>query len=378
MAGNRSPIRRGYAAPLVAVMAMLVGLLFCTGSARAIDGKPPYLGYNDDFNQFELHTTNPFDQIIKIPGLPLPGDKTDEEAIGGPLMDLAKAGGADVVRYVVPWLRVERHRGSYDWEIEDETYQLALQRGLKPLIVIHTSPCWAHPSIPCDPDSYRAARPDRDYLDDFARFAKATIKRYPEAVGFEIWNESNLKPFWGADATPRSYAAMLKAVHEETGSLGNHDPVIFNGLTPKPSSAKYLKRAMAKFGAADAVDATALHPYVGGKGVLAIRKRVKTARKILRKAKARRAIWVTEVGWSTHPEALTGITTAQQAARIDQLVKVAPKLNLKSVIIHRLVDISGSSPWEEGLGVLDIDEKPKPIFCALGINYGLRRTPDGC
>jgi hypothetical protein len=348
---------------------------------------PPYLGYNDNFNNFELRTSNPMDPILGplddlLPDdFPLfPPDKTQPWVNTEPLIKRAHEGGAEIIRYVVPWARVERDRGYYDWAIEDRAYELALENGVQPLIVLITSPCWAHPSMTCEDAAeadYSAFRPDPEYLDEFGDFARAAIERYPHAIGFEIWNESNLAPFWGPDGHPAAYAEMLKAVDRATADLGPHPPILFNGLIPH-DSIRYLKAAMGRFGAADLVDGTALHPYVGARGSSAVAKRVKANRKVLRFTKAPRPIWISEIGWSTHPQAKGGVDDAGQAARIARLVKLAPKLNVKSVVIHRLRDIDKLSEWEQGLGVTTLNDDPKSIFCRLARDYGPSDTPPGC
>jgi hypothetical protein len=382
-----STVRRALITPAAVACALLtvLAVLALPGRAAAAQsaGAPPMIGYNDDFNNFELHTSNPLDPLTGgIPGfpdLPFPGDTTEVEANGKELLDLARKGGADVVRYTVPWARVERKQGTYDWSIEDATYHMTLDDGLRPVIILHTAPCWAYPSVECGGDGdYRAYRPDPEYLDEFANFARAAIERYPKAAGFEIWNEPNLKAFWGPDGTPEAYATMVKAVGQRLEGMGPHPPVLFAGLTPKPKWVEYLKSSLGTYGARAYVDGTAIHPYVGDKGVSAVRKRIRDVQDALRAVKAPRPIWITEVGWSTSPDAETGVTEAEQAARVDQLIKVAPQLKVKAVIIHRLRDIENSSAWEEGLGVLDIDSHPKPIYCALGLNYGEHVNPPGC
>ena len=229
MVGTASSVLRA----LFVAAALVVVLLVAAPAAHAQE--EPLVGYNDNFNDFDIHTTNPFDWIVDplpLPGLPLPlpGDETDPEANGEQLMDLARTGGADVIRYVVPWSRVERKRGKYDWEIEDETYELAREAGLRPIIVLHTAPCWAHESIPCPEGENPTARPDPEHLDAFGQFAKAAIKRYPKAAAFEVWNESNLKRFWGPNPTPGSYARMLAAVEKYTSQLKYHQPILYLSL----------------------------------------------------------------------------------------------------------------------------------------------------
>ena len=142
-----------------------------------------------------------------------------------------------MIRYVVPWLRVERLEGTYDWATEDATYALALEAGLKPLIVLATAPCWAHPSVPCG--RHKAVRPDPDYVDEFGDFARAAAKRYPEAVGFEVWNESNLPAFWGGKPSARSYQTLLEEVWTSTREVEPRPTIAYNGLTPRQGWRRY-------------------------------------------------------------------------------------------------------------------------------------------
>lgn len=365
----------------------LVGLCLVAAPGRAAaPSGPPYLGFNDNFNNFELRMTNPLDPILGplpdgVEDLPfLPPDRTTPVVNGGELMDRARQGGASVIRYTVPWARVERERGVYDWSIEDASYELALEKGVRPLIILLTSPCWAHPSMSCEDAAeagYASFRPDPQFLDEFGRFARAAIERYPKAVAFEVWNEANLSSFWGPDGHPQAYVEMLRAVDRATADLESRPPILFNGLIPN-DSLKFLKRAMGRFGARELVDGTALHPYVGSRGSIAVADRVRATRKVLRKTKSPRPMYITEIGWSTHPQAKGGVTVAEQAARITRLVEIAPKLNLKSVIIHRLRDIDRLSEWEQGLGVTTIDDAPKSTFCILAANYGPEAKPEGC
>ena len=378
----------------VSRLIILFGSLTFTAAALALAWAPggataaskPHIGFNDNFNNFELRTTNPLDPILGplpdgIDDLPLlPPDRTTPVVNGGELMARAREGGASVIRYVVPWARVERERGVYDWSIEDASYELALEHGVRPLIVLLTSPCWAHPSMSCEDAAqagYSSYRPDPQFLDEFGDFARAAMERYPKAVAFEVWNEANLSAFWGPDGKPQAYVEMLRAVDRATANLDSHPPILFNGLIPH-DSIKFLKRAMGRFGARNLVDGTAFHPYVGARGSVAVADRIRANRKVLRKTKGPRPMYITEVGWSTHPQAKGGVTDQQQAARISRLIDIAPKLNLKSVIIHRLRDIDRLSAWEQGLGVTTIDDQPKSVFCLLAAEHGPSDKPKGC
>lgn len=335
------------------------------------------LGYNDNFNVYELHERNDLEDIIAPVGsspVPLPGDRRELHAAGERLIKRAKEGGAKVVRYVVPWMRVERNRGSYDFSVDDETYRMVLEAGLRPLIVITTSPCWAHPSIPCE-NGFNSVRPDSQFLDHFARFTRATVNRYPQAAAFEIWNESNFVDFWGAPTNPRSYRKMLVAVDARIS--GAHPPLLYNGLIPNRGWRKYFRRSFVKLGAGDLVDGVAIHPYSGSDGANVVRRRIKGAKKFLRKARVPRRMWITEVGWSTAPGAERAVQKQTQARRVRRLETIATDLRMRSLIIHRLQDIDHEDPWEAGLGALEKHGAPKPLFCDLSLRHA-SLTPQGC
>lgn len=382
--------RRGRAAAIALLLPLALFAVLLTRAqdeAAASGGghhrAPVLLGYNDDFNYFELHTPASQDPLT---GLPLPwpfGEHGHHQpppsqvAGGTELMDRARAGGADTIRYVVPWARVERQRGSYRWSVEDDTYHAALRRGLRPVIVLFTAPCWAHPSISCDAD-FTAVRPDPSYVGDFARFVRAAVDRYPQAAAFEIWNESNLKKYWGPRPSPGSYVRMLSAVNRHLAGAGPHPPVLFNGVSPKPGWQRYIRLSLVKRHGGKYVSGIGVHPYVGAAGVNAVRADLASVEAIARRGHAPRGLWITEMGWTTSVDAETGISPEAQASRIDKVVSLAPKLGLRSVVIHRLQDIAGESPFERGAGVLSLHADPKPIYCTLGSSYGLQALPAGC
>ena len=350
--------------------------------ASAAADAAPLIGYNDNFNTFELTRRNRLEDTLP-PGVPidpvppLPGDPPPRpESSAKEAIEKAKRGGADVVRYVVPWLRVERQQGYYDFGVDDQTYDLVLEAGLKPLIIIMTSPCWAHPSVDCQ--KYRGVRPDPQYLDDFARFAKATMERYPEAAAFEVWNESNFRAFWGTTPSPGGYIRLLKAVSEQAETISPRPKLLYNGMIPKKGWEKYMKRSYKRKGAGNYADAAALHPYVGGAGVMAVKRQLKDAKRILRESGARRKVWVTEIGWSTNPEADGAVGPAGQAARVEKLIDVATKMRLPAIVVHRLQDLDHSDAWESGLGALRRNDSAKPLFCMLRAHRPRGAAPSGC
>ncbi len=172
---------------------------------------------------------------------------------------------------------------------------------------------------------------------------------------------------------------MLGAVHRKLASVDNHAPILYNGLSPKPHWQRYMKLSLINRHAGKYVDGVAIHPYVGSGAVKAVKAKVEDAERIINKAHAPRKTWITEVGWSTAGDVDNGVSAAGQAARIDKLVRLAPKLGIKGVVIHRLQDISGESPWETGA------RGPEPriaaeadLLHARASPTGSSALPDGC
>ncbi len=74
--------------------------------------------------------------------------------------------------------------------------------------------------------------PSEAHYSDFARFAAEAAKRYPESIGFEVWNEANFDPFWGGDADPDAYSEMFKRVASAIDAAKPSMPVYTSGLSP--------------------------------------------------------------------------------------------------------------------------------------------------
>jgi hypothetical protein len=349
----------------------------------------PIVGFNDNFNSYELAepTHGGGSLLPNFPGssvisglIPLgPSDDAPPLATTpkrAALIRRASEGGAQVIRYVVPWVRVERLEGTYDWTTEDATYELALQAGLKPVIVLVTAPCWAHPSVPCGP--HQVVRPDPNYVDEFGDFARAAVERYPEAAGFEVWNESNLPAFWGGKPSVRSYQTLLEEVWNRTRDVEPRPTIVYNGLTPRQGWKRYLRTSYEQLGAGAFADVTALHPYVGRHGSKRVRGQLQFARRTLKAAQAPNRIWFTEFGWSTNPKATAAVGEQGQAKRTVATLELARKAHVAVAVIHRLQDIEHpTSAWESGLGALRLDGSPKPLFCALARPSSDPLTP-GC
>jgi hypothetical protein len=300
--------------------------------------------------------------------------------------------GADSQRFVVDWSIVEPSPPSparnYRFEAFDAMYRADLARGIRPLIVVLNAPAWAaEPGA--RPGSLANNPPAASRLRDWAAFVQTVAERYPRAVGIELWNEPNLKTFWGSGSPlprpdPARYAALLEAGYTAVKSADPGMPVIGGAVSPTQAEANGdipptdFVRGLLESGAGEHMDALSLHPYPGTGGVaqtLALIDQVRSVRDELGGSET--PLWLTEIGVTTSgPAATSEARQARDLARICAAVARAPDVD--AVYLHNLVELPGShaSP-EPGFGLLqplpDGRLRTKPAFAAVR-----REFSEGC
>ena len=168
-------------------------------------------------------------------------------------MDAVAATGASWHRVLVDWRRAEPSKGNYSWAETDKLINGASSRGLNVLANFLSTPGWAGGGWP----TY--TNPPRN-LDDTVPFVKAFMARYPQVTHFEIWNEPNLRIFWGGGSDPAGYTALLKKYYTTIKSVNPAATVIAAGMSPFSGGVDYYKRMYAA-GAKGYFDAAAYHPY---------------------------------------------------------------------------------------------------------------------
>jgi polysaccharide biosynthesis protein PslG len=310
---------------------------------RAAPGPHPLFGFNEDWN--------------------LNLDK----------LDLISGTGANIARQGLFWDAVERDPGTgYDWSEMDAIYHGFLARGIRPLWVLYAAPCWAQ-SGSCR----TGAHPAEQFYDEFAAFAAAAANRYPEAVGFEIWNEPNYRIYWGGDPDPESYARMIQAVAPAIKAADPTVPVLTAGLSPHIDTeanamayAEFLRRVYDS-GAPGYTDAIGAHPYPNrrySEDYLGnIRVNLYRTFDIMQShGEASKPIWVTETGVSNAgDESFTPDQQAEALAKIYELIRLVDH-DIPVVVFHRFSDQPGHPRVDErGYGVVTGSGQPKPAYCAV-------------
>ena len=344
-------MRSAAIAVLVAV-AVLALVLFTAGDGPSDEPIPVLVGFND----------NAVTQGVASP-----------EQVA----DLLARVGADVDRVQINWEAIEPVRGEYDFRTYDAIYEADLARGVKPLFIFAFAPAWAAPDAPCDPRVPTChVPPSPEHYDDAARTAAVIARRYPRAIGIEIWNEPNTSYFWAPQPDPTAYGELLAASYEAikraAPSMTVAGAATASGTGSSSMPAPDFIRALLADGRADSLDVLSMHAYpVAGDatGTSAAAAAGEIAA-LLEEAGSDAPIWVTETGASvTGP---TPVTDEGQAATTVGLVRELGGVDaVEMVLIHTLIRTAGdpASP-EGGFGIVGTDLAPAPAFCALSEQWG--------
>ena len=311
---------------------------------KSAPGPHPLFGFNEDWN---LH----LDKFDLIPPI-----------------------GANIARQGLFWEAVERNPGQpYDWSEMDAMYNGFLARGIRPLWVLYAAPCWAQ-SGTCQ----SGAHPAEAFYDEFAAFAAAAAVRYPEAIGFEIWNEPNFRLYWGGDPDPESYARMIQTVAPAIKAADPTVPVLTAALSPhinsEPNAMAYVEflRRVYDTGAPKLTDAIGTHPYPNRRfsedylGNIRVNL-YRTFNIMQNNGDAAKPIWVTETGVSNtgEDESFTPDQQAQALAQIYELLRLIDH-PIPVVVYHRFRDKPNDPRIkEQGYGVINPDGGLKPAYCSI-------------
>ena len=194
----------------------LIGALFLQARFRperaVFDGVPPSiplaaeksLGVNADLSLYDATSR--------------------EETLSG-----MEEAGFHWLRQRFPWDAIEPQPGVYDWTAWDEVISSARGHNLNVIAVLDRSPKWAR----AQSDQGNPMAPPRE-VRDYGAFVTAFVARYREEIDYyQIWDEPNIAPHWGArEIDPAAYAGLLQ---EGAIQVRNGDPgaeVLLAALAP--------------------------------------------------------------------------------------------------------------------------------------------------
>jgi polysaccharide biosynthesis protein PslG len=297
-------------------------------------------------------------------------------------LDLARNAGATVVRVDVAWASLEvKGKGQIsDWYLRriDRFVAGANARGMKVLMTLWASPCWAS-SAPADVKAgcgqdwnqgsvvYPPSNPA-----DFGDIAGWLTARYgAKLAAVEMWNEPNLgiDMFWKASDKAGAYAALVRGAYPRAKATGNATVPLLAGALVRPDTA--FLNALYTGGIKGYYDGVSIHPY----GVELSSAKLNNFRSVQRSAGDASQLWITEFGAPTSLGGGWRVTEAGQVAAIKHDVAVLDGLSyVRGATLYSLRDTSTDKyDFIANFGVLHYDFSPKPGYAAL--QAALRSRP---
>jgi hypothetical protein len=289
-------------------------------------------------------------------------------------LDLAQAAGSSMVRVDVAWASLEvKGKGQIsDWYLRriDRFVAGASARGMKVLMTLWASPCWASVALPvlkagCGQDwnqdsvIYPPSNPA-----DFADIEAWLTKRYgTKLAAVEVWNEPNLgiDMFWKAQDRAAAYADLVKGSYARAKLLGNPAVPIVIGALVRPDIA--FLNALYANGIRGNYDGISIHPY----GIELSPTKLSAFRAAQRSAGDAAPLWISEFGAPTSLGSGWKVTEAGQGDAIKHDFGVLDALPyVAGATLYSLRDTSNDRyDFIANFGVLRLDFSPKQGWAAL-------------
>ena len=355
--------------------------------------------------------------------------------------DRSVRSGASVVRVYALWSSIasaaepgnpaDPADPAYDFSRLDQTVTEASARGLTVLMSTYSAPEWAQgANRPAWAEDYPGSwRPN---VNKFRSFAEALTTRYsgrfeglPRVRLYEPWNEPNLpyflSPQWSKGKTggrpigAEIYRRLLNAFHTAAHSVSNQNVVVGPATGPyggrsqgRTRPAAFLRQLLCLKDRKELVrascpekaklDRLSHHPITtsGGSGTSAIHPddaatpdmarlvrilRAAERKKTVRPA-GRRAVWATELWWSTDPPDFeSGVSPGKQARWIQDSFFRLWQAGVGTVLYYLIADRAfQAGTWHgrwAGTGIYFLDGRPKPSQRASRFPFVARNEKGG-
>ena len=294
-------------------------------------------------------------------------DEVDRAAI----LDAIAAAGIPWVRLDVGWQNLQPiSPDSYDEHAVaalDARLQEIADRGLSALVMLWWAPQWSTGT----PDKRGVPRDPAEY----ARVAAWMVDKWHTQVSaLQVWNEPNLPEFFESTSAA-DYAALLKATYPAVKAVRQDLTVV------SAAPASLNQRWYADFYDQDVIgsyDALGAHPYpkAGDLPPSECERTQDTGCNMqwLMDYKARRGdhespVWVTEFGYSTHPDTedlllwQRGVSEKEQAGYTAAMLAYFSRFpQVAAAFVYRDRDFTDSDVHQNGFGILRSDNSPKPVY----------------
>lgn len=200
--------------------------------------------------------------------------------------------GADYVRMGVNWSLLEGADGNWDFSRYDQLIIKAAESKRSIILML----CYDHPKIRRRGDRNHYVR--AEYIPDFLAYVGRVYDRWGDLVaGFEIWNEPNMRLFWGGSDS--EFFQLCRETLTYLKTIAPEKPVAVGSvmLNPWVGGRGYVKKLL-DAGLLEEADALSIHPYAYW--VPSQARRVASVRKDMdERGYNTKELWITEVGYPT-------------------------------------------------------------------------------
>lgn len=296
-------------------------------------------------------------------------------------LDLAKQTGANVVRTEVRWDALEAVPGAYDpatLAAADYLVAGAAARGLKVLLMVDSTPCWASDAPDsvkgdCSTDTQRSAANAYGPLEParYGALAAFLTSRYgARLAGFEVWNEPDQGNdyYLAGPNKPARYAAILKAAYTQIKQASPATKVLGGAFVG--ANGVFL-RALYAQGIKGYYDILSVHFY--DETLYGLRE----TRKVQRANGDAKPMWLGEFGYSSCAPRMrmqagqTCVTRRAQGQKIADVFRGSRPMNyLQGAIVYQ---VSDSSEFE--MGLFDTAGRKKPAFAPVRSVFTRSKPP---
>lgn len=345
--------------------------------------------------------------VIVATVLLLPGSASGAQSVGvnahllwngidaaqmGHQLDLARAAGADIVRVDVGWSSLEltgkgQVSSGYLSRL-DALVDEADARGLRLLLTLSDSPCWASSAPSQLKDGCSGAWWDRGVQ----RYAPVNVQDYADAMAFlvnryrarvyawETWNEPNSPDYYVSADRARDYTALVQATYRTVKAVDPSARLIAGAVMQ--SDYEFVDRLYAA-GIKGYFYALSIHPYCEDRSPsdpandiyirLSFIRGVPAVREVMLRHGDDKPMWLTEFGWSTTTTRETperwrnGVDEETQAAHVARAIHQLPQWPyVAGALDYTLID-RGVDPTvlNDNYGLVRFDGTPKLAYAAF-------------
>jgi hypothetical protein len=349
---------------LAGVAVAVVSLAALAATSASADAPPPPNGAPTDFVG-----------LVSDDAFAAPGDYRQQQ------LTTQASLGVRLLRQTFDWSQIEVARGRYDLSYYDGFVGDAARAGITILPILFRAPRFRGGK------AGTIAYPPKRYA-DLGRFGAVLVRRYgPDGTfwsqnpdvpklpirSWQIWNEPNLKAYWGRAPNAKQYAKLLRAAAKPIKAADPSAEIVTAGM-PESKIGVPLKKfipALYRAGAKSAFDVLAINPY--GHTAAAVIRNIARARNLMRRFGDDAPIWATELGWSdSGPGGPQRVGPQGQATQLSNLIgallRDRSSLNVRGFVYYQWRDgrpYNGKDFWGLHTGLLTRDGQPKPAYYAL-------------